>query len=348
MTATSQNTTSEHAAPRTTGSQHAPDHTGTQITAPQSAGRSFGEVFDATVASVAQAIHGKQEVIAAALTCLLAEGHLLVEDVPGVGKTSLAKALARAMGTEFGRIQFTPDLLPADVVGASVWHAHDGSVEFQPGPVFTNLLVGDEINRASPKTQSALLEAMEERQVTVDGTTRPLPRPFTVLATQNPLEHQGTFPLPESQLDRFLMRLSVGYPATSHEVALLTEADHNHSLDRVVPAASPGDIKAMISAAGAVHVSRAVAGYVVDLAQRSRSHAEVVLGVSPRASLGLLSAAKVRASAAGRNFVSPDDVKALAEPVLAHRLVLTRASIARGADSSAFVAHLLDSTPVPS
>ena len=318
-----------------------------QNTGAQAAGQSFGEAFDAITASVGRAIHGKREVIESALTCLLAEGHLLVEDVPGVGKTSLAKALARALGLDFGRIQFTPDLLPSDVLGASVWHAHDGSVEFRPGPVFTNLLVGDEINRASPKTQSALLEAMEERQVTIDGTTRALPRPFMVLATQNPLEHQGTFPLPESQLDRFLMRLSVGYPDPSHEVALLTEADHGHSLSRVTPAVSPAEVAAMVAAAARVHVSDAVAAYVVELARRSRHHGEVVLGVSPRAALGLLSAAKVRAASGGRNFVTPDDTKALAEAVLSHRIVLTRSAVARGADASGFVSHLLDSTPVP-
>jgi MoxR-like ATPase len=318
-----------------------------QNTETRSAGRSFGEAFHAIAESVGRAIHGKQDVVTSALTCLLAEGHLLVEDVPGVGKTSLAKALSRALGLEFGRIQFTPDLLPADVVGASVWKAHDGSVEFQPGPVFTNLLVGDEINRASPKTQSALLEAMEERQVTVDGATRALPRPFMVVATQNPLEHQGTFPLPESQLDRFLMRLSVGYPDAAHELALLTETDHTHSLDRVVPAVTAADVSAMIAAAERIHVSDALARYVVDLAERSRNHPEVVLGMSPRAALGLLAAARVRAAAGGRDFVSADDVKALAEPVLAHRLVITRSALARGADSSAFVSHLLDTTPVP-
>jgi MoxR-like ATPase len=307
----------------------------------------FGEVFDRIAASVAGAIHGKDDVIRAAITCLLAEGHLLVEDVPGVGKTSLAKALARALRLDFGRIQFTPDLLPSDVVGSSVWNAHDGSIEFHPGPVFTNLLLGDEINRASPKTQSALLEAMEERQVTVEGTTRRTPDPFMVIATQNPIEHHGTFPLPESQLDRFLMRLSVGYPDHRHEVALLTEADHQHVLERVAPVTDPAGVAALIRVAGSVHVADALAGYVVDLASRSRHHADVALGISPRASLGLLRAARVRAAASGRNYVIPDDVKHLAVPVLAHRLVLSPAAASRGAEAGGFVQHLLETTPVP-
>ncbi len=316
---------------------------GTQPAAPGA----FGEAFSRITASVARAIRGKDDVIRAALTCLLAEGHLLVEDVPGVGKTSLAKALSRALGLEFGRVQFTPDLLPADVVGASVWHAHDGSVEFKPGPVFTNLLLGDEINRASPKTQSALLEAMEERHVTVDGATRALPRPFMVIATQNPLEHQGTFPLPESQLDRFLMRLSIGYPGATEEKALLMETHHDQSLERVARAVSATDVPAMIDVARRVHVADAVAGYVVDLAERSRNHAEVVLGVSPRAALGLLSASKVWAATDGRDYVTPDDVKRLGDAVLSHRIVLARSAVARGADAGAFVKHLLESTPVP-
>ena len=207
--------------------------TADEASAPGAQADTFGAVFGRITASVAGAIHGKSDVIRAAVTCLLAEGHLLIEDVPGVGKTTLAKALSHSLQLDFARIQFTPDLLPADVVGSSVWNAHDGSVEFRAGPVFTNLLLGDEINRASPKTQSALLEAMEERQVTVDGRTRQVPSPFMVIATQNPHEHHGTFPLPESQLDRFLMRLSIGYPDATHELALLTESDHDHSIDRV-------------------------------------------------------------------------------------------------------------------
>lgn len=307
----------------------------------------FGEAFEALVTSTEQAIHGKSEVVRAALTCLLAEGHLLIEDVPGVGKTSLAKALARAMQLRFARIQFTPDLLPSDVVGSTVWNAGDGSLEFRPGPVFTNLLLGDEINRASPKTQAALLESMEEQQVTADGATRRLPSPFMVIATQNPVEHHGTFPLPESQLDRFLMRLSVGYPDESHELRLLTEADHGHSIDRVVPVLDPAGVAAMIRVATGVHVADSVARYVIHLASATRSDPEVVLGVSPRACLGLLRAARVRAAAGGRNFVTPDDVKALASPVLSHRIVLSAGASARGHNPQRFIEELLQGLPVP-
>ena len=314
---------------------------------PPSPAPSFADIFLNIARAVGTAIHGKDDVIRASLTCLMAEGHLLLEDVPGVGKTSLAKALARALQLSFGRVQFTPDLLPADVVGSSVWNAHDGSVEFHPGPVFSNLVLGDEINRASPKTQSALLEAMAEQQVTVDGATRPLPQPFMVIATQNPIEHHGTFPLPESQLDRFLMRLSVGYPDSRHELSLLTEADHDHSLDRVPPVSDLRQVVAMVRAAAEVHVAEAVAAYVVALAERSRSHPDIRLGISPRASLGLLRAARVWAATEGRNYVTPDDVKALAVPVLAHRLLLQQGAGTRGLTAEAAVVGLLDTTPVP-
>jgi MoxR-like ATPase len=308
---------------------------------------SFSGLFDGICANVASVVHGKDDVIRLAVTCLVANGHLLLEDVPGVGKTSLAKALARSVDASFGRVQFTPDLLPSDVLGSSVWNQHDGSFEFRPGPVFTNLLLGDEINRASPKTQSALLEAMAEEQVTVDGATYHLRRPFMVIATQNPLEHHGTFPLPESQLDRFLMKLSVGYPDRAAELALLVEPDHDASLERLSPVTTADAVTAMSAAAEGVHVAPALAGYVVDLAARSRATPTLELGISPRASLGLLRAAKVWAAAAGRDFVTPDDVKDLAVPVLAHRIVVGVEGRAAGTDPAEAVRDLLAATPVP-
>jgi MoxR-like ATPase len=311
------------------------------------AGRTFAGAFDDICANIGRVIRGKDHVVRLTVTCLVAHGHLLIEDVPGVGKTTLAKALARSVHAEFGRVQFTPDLLPSDVLGSSVWNAHDASFEFRPGPVFANLLLGDEINRASPKTQSALLEAMAEEQVTVDGRTYPLARPFMVIATQNPLEHQGTFPLPESQLDRFLMRLSVGYPARDDELSLLREEDHDLRLDELGAVATASDVVAMGRAADRVHVAPNLAGYLVDLAHRSRTSALFALGMSPRASLGLLRAARVWAAATGRDFVTPDDIKALAAPVLSHRLVLAPDARLRGTSPEEAVTDLVRSTPVP-
>jgi MoxR-like ATPase len=309
--------------------------------------RTFAGIFDAVCSNIGRAVRGKDDVIRLTVTCLVAHGHLLLEDVPGVGKTTIAKALARSVHAGFGRVQFTPDLLPSDVLGSSVWNQNDGSFEFRPGPIFANLLLGDEINRASPKTQSALLEAMAEEQVTVDGTTYPLARPFMVIATQNPLEHQGTFPLPESQLDRFLMRLSVGYPSRDAEFALLREEDHDGQLDQLGPVASAQDIVAMGRAAEQVHVSPALGAYVVDLADRSRNSSLFTLGMSPRASLGLLRSARVWAAAESRDFVTPDDLKRLAEPVLAHRMVLAPDAQLRGTSAADAVADLLRTTPVP-
>jgi MoxR-like ATPase len=309
--------------------------------------RTFSGIFNAICSNVARAVHGKDDVIRLTVTCLVANGHLLIEDVPGVGKTTIAKALARSVHAGFGRVQFTPDLLPSDVLGSSVWNQHDSSFEFRPGPIFSNLLLGDEINRASPKTQSALLEAMAEEQVTVDGTTYTLARPFMVIATQNPLEHQGTFPLPESQLDRFLMRLSVGYPSRDAELALLREEDHDARLDQLGPVASAQDVLAMSNAAEKVHAVPALAAYLVDLADRTRNSPVFTLGMSPRAALGLLRAARVWAASEGRDFVTPDDIKRLARPVLSHRMVLAPDAQLRGTTPDDAVTDLLRTTPVP-
>ena len=310
--------------------------------------RTFAALFDGICGNVARAIRGKDDVIRLTVTCLVARGHLLLEDVPGVGKTSLAKALARSVDARFGRVQFTPDLLPSDVLGSSVWNQGDGTFEFRPGPVFTQLLLGDEINRASPKTQSALLEAMAEEQVTVDGATYPLHRPFMVIATQNPLEHHGTFPLPESQLDRFLMKLSIGYPDRAAELALLRDEDHDRALEQLAPIASAEDVLAMGRAAAGVHVADALAAYLVDLADRSRSSPMLGLGISPRASLGLLRAARVWAAADGRGFVTPDDIKDLAVPVLSHRVVVGTDGRLGGITAEETITELLRATPVPS
>jgi len=309
--------------------------------------RTFSGIFDAVCSNIARAVHGKDDVIRLTVTCLVAHGHLLIEDVPGVGKTTIAKALARSVHAGFGRVQFTPDLLPSDVLGSSVWNQNDSTFEFRPGPIFSNLLLGDEINRASPKTQSALLEAMAEEQVTVDGTTYPLARPFMVIATQNPIEHQGTFPLPESQLDRFLMRLSVGYPSRDAELALLREEDHDDRLGQLGPVASAQDILAMGAAAERVHVAPALAAYLVDLAGHSRTSPVFTLGMSPRAALGLMRAARVWAASEGRDFVTPDDIKRLAHPVLSHRMVLAPEAQLRGTTPDDAVADLLRTTPVP-
>jgi len=305
------------------------------------------DVFEAICANVGRVVRGKDEVIRLTVAAMVAGGHVLIEDVPGVGKTSLAKALARSVRASFGRVQFTPDLLPSDVLGASVWNAGDATFEFRPGPVFSQLLLIDEVNRASPKTQSALLEAMAEEQVTVDGTTYRLPHPFMVLATQNPLEHQGTFPLPESQLDRFLMRLSIGYPTRNEELELLREENHDAVLAGLTPVADGGQIAEMGRRATTVHVAPAVAEYVVTLAERSRTAPELHLGISPRASLGLLRVARVWAAASGRDYVMPDDVKHLARHVLNHRIIVAPEARHRGITADDVLTDLLRTTPVP-
>jgi MoxR-like ATPase len=310
---------------------------------------SFSERFDAIVDNVAHVIQGKDEAIALAFTCLVAEGHLLIEDVPGVGKTSLAKALAASLECTWGRIQFTPDLLPSDVTGVNVFSRATGEFEFRPGGIFHNIVLGDEINRASPKTQSALLEAMEERQVTVDNATYRLDPPFMVIATQNPIEHEGTYPLPDSQLDRFLMRIHMGYPARAAEIEILdTHGASSALVDDLRPVASTADVEAMVAMAQSVYVAPSLKGYIVDLAEATRRHADLALGVSPRAALGLQRAARARAAASGRDYVVPDDLKALAVPVLEHRLALTPEAQMRGAHRSDLLAEVLGRVPVPS
>lgn len=316
--------------------------------APLPSHASFVHLVDAVIRNVGRVIKGKDAAIELALICLLADGHLLVEDVPGVGKTSLAKALAASIDCSWRRVQFTPDLLPTDLVGVTVWRKGTESFEFQPGPVFANIVLADEINRASPKTQSALLEAMEERQVSVDGRTYSLPRPFLVIATQNPVEQEGTYRLPESQLDRFLIRLSLGYPDRDSELAILEPGSGADASDQLEAVVSHDDILAMAAAASRVHLAPALRGYLVDIAHASRRHPGVALGLSPRATVQLARATRALAAARGREYGVPDDVKALAVPVLAHRLSLRHDAVARGLTPSGAIAEILASVAVPS
>jgi MoxR-like ATPase len=278
----------------------------------------------------------------------LADGHLLIEDVPGVGKTSLAKALSASIECSWKRVQFTPDLLPSDLVGVSIWSKQREVFEFQEGPLFANIVLADEINRASPKTQSALLEAMEERQVSIDGVTRPLPQPFLVIATQNPVEHDGTYRLPESQLDRFLIRMEIGYPNRQAELDILEPGTGADLTDQLAPVVTARDIQEMITAASQVSMVDPLKNYLVDIAHASRKHPHVALGLSPRAMIQLARAVRALAAARGRDYAIPDDVKELAVPVLAHRLVLRNSNSGRRLTTSDVINEILATVPVPS
>lgn len=296
--------------------------------------------------NVARVIVGKDDVLDLLLVALLAGGHVLLEDVPGTGKTTLARALAISLGLRFKRVQCTPDLLPNDISGVSIFHPPSGQFQFRPGPIFSNVLLADEINRATPRTQSALLEAMAERQVTVDGVTHTLPQPFLVLATQNPIEFEGTFPLPEAQLDRFLLQLAVGYPLRDDEARMLRSISGQHPIDTLQPVVAAEALAQLQRVVDTIHVSDAVLDYILRLILSTRTHFDVSLGASPRASLMLYRAAQAAAALAGRDFVLPDDVKRLAEPVLRHRLLLKAESALRGRTAAAVLAEIVNGTPI--
>ncbi len=303
-------------------------------------------LFEALLHNVERVIQGKREQVTLALVCLFAEGHLLIEDVPGVGKTSLAKSLARSIAATAHRIQFTPDLLPSDVLGVSVWNRSSNEFEFRPGAVFAHVVLADEINRASPKTQSALLESMEERQATVDGVTYPMPDPFLVIATQNPIEYEGTFALPEAQLDRFMLRLVLGYPQPIEEIVILDEQKRSHPLEDLEEVLTVADLREMQTAIREIYVDSSVSDYIVRLVNTTRNHPDVYLGASPRGSIALYRAGQALAGLLGRDYVLPDDIKALAEPALAHRLIIKTSSSIYDVQAGQVVRDLLESTPI--
>ena len=315
---------------------------------PDEAVTEFQRNFASIVTNIETVIHGKTDVIGLLVLALVCDGHVLIEDVPGVGKTSLGKALARSVDGRFGRVQFTPDLLPTDVTGMSVWNRADETFEFRPGPIFSDVLLADEINRASPKTQSALLEAMAERQVTSDGATHELGSPFMVIATQNPIEHEGTYRLPEAQLDRFLMQVAIGYPdRTAEEQILESQAGTTGRVDQLGAVVSSQTVTGMSDSLERVYVAPELRQYLLNLAAATRAHPSLTLGLSPRGVLALQRAARARAASSGRRYTTPDDVKELAPVVLPHRLLTTPEVRMRGAGPADVVTEILDGVPLP-
>jgi MoxR-like ATPase len=306
--------------------------------------RSFAETL---IENVEKVIVGKREAVELTIINLLCQGHLLIEDVPGVGKTMLARSLARSLGATLSRIQFTPDMLPSDVTGVSIFNQGTREFEFRPGPIIAQVVLADEINRATPKTQAALLEAMQERQITVDGVTRPMPVPFMVLATQNPIEYEGTFPLPEAQLDRFLLRIRLGYPSTEDEVRVLEQQQYAHPVETLKEVVSVKDLLDAQEAIKEIYVSDPVKRYIVDLTRSTRDQEDVYLGASPRGSLALFAASRARAAILDRDHVLPDDVQELAQACLAHRIILGPAARLQEIDAETLVSDLLEKVPVP-
>ena len=297
--------------------------------------------------NIEKVIVGKKDTIEMAVICLLCQGHLLIEDIPGVGKTMLARSLARSLGVEFSRIQFTPDMLPSDVTGVSIYNQSKNQFEFRPGPIIAQVVLADEINRATPKTQAALLEAMEERQITVDGSTHILPRPFMVLATQNPIEYEGTFPLPEAQLDRFLMRIQLGYPGLEDEIKVLENQQFQHPFTKLEAVVSNEEVNAAQETIKHVYVAPSIKRYIVNLARQTRSHSELYLGASPRGSLALFRTSQARAAIEGRDFVLPDDVKTLIVATFAHRAILAPAARLRDLNTIQIIQEIIANVPVP-